>query len=267
MAEYLFTENGFTPSASEGFSNRGFLYADGFFESLLCINGSPTYWSLRQDRIVAVLNFLRMEPLDLEAIYAGIRTVLSDRSSEIVRARITFFRSGQGRYTPMSNAVTVVLNVEELESDPMLTSQTKTLGVSKTFFDATPANRHKLISKHWQVLAALEAKDAKKDDLVLINQRNGVVEGISSNILLRFGEEIRTPPLEAGCLDGIARRVLLELPQVKEAPVSLNDLEHADAIFMANSIVGVIPMQLEETLPDRKAGIELTSFLRSKIEE
>lgn len=264
MAEYLFTQNGFTPSAPEAFNNRGFLYADGFFETVLCIKGEPSFWSLRQDRIEKALDFLRMERIHLEGIYEGIRALLSERSSEFARVRITFFRSGQGRYTPISNAATVVLSVEELESDPMRASLTRTSGVGKTILAASPASRHKLLSKHWQILAALEAKDAKVDDLVLLNQTNHVVEGISSNVLVRFGEEIRTPPLEAGCLDGIARRVLLELPQVKVAPIGWNELEHADALYMANSIVGVIPMRFEALVPDREVGVELTRFLRSR---
>ena len=47
------------------------------------------------------------------------------------------------------------------------------------------------------------------DDCLLINEQNRLVESISSNLFLVFGDQLYTPGLTEGCKDGIVRQLLL----------------------------------------------------------
>jgi para-aminobenzoate synthetase/4-amino-4-deoxychorismate lyase len=46
-----------------------------------------------------------------------------------------------------------------------------------------------------------------------------------------------TPPVECGLLPGVYRRHLLETrPDIEERVLFLDDLRHADAIYLANAV-------------------------------
>ena len=57
------------------------------------------------------------------------------------------------------------------------------------------------------------------DDVVLINEFGDVTESTIANVLIRVGDEWFTPPLTAGLLPGVYRRVLLEKGTVTDAKV------------------------------------------------
>ena len=69
-----------------------------------------------------------------------------------------------------------------------------------------------------------------------------MVEAINSNIFLIRGNEVITPPLDSGCINGIVRKKLIEglkkrdNLKVFELAVSPFDLLKADEIFLTNSI-------------------------------
>ena len=79
--------------------------------------------------------------------------------------------------------------------------------------------------------------------MILLNSRNELVEGVSSNIFLRIKDEIYTPALNSGCLAGVMRQHIIDqldlgMP-VKEKSLKLDDLQLADEVFFTNSIQGV----------------------------
>lgn len=63
-----------------------------------------------------------------------------------------------------------------------------------------------------------------------------------------MGNEIVTPPISEGCLNGIMRKQVLELLKkmegifVKEAIISPFDLQKADELFLTNVISGIQPI-------------------------
>jgi branched-chain amino acid aminotransferase len=65
---------------------------------------------------------------------------------------------------------------------------------------------------------------------------------------MKMGNEIVTPPISEGCLNGIMRKQVLELLKkmegivVKEAVISPFDLQKADELFLTNVISGIQPI-------------------------
>ena len=78
------------------------------------------------------------------------------------------------------------------------------------------------------------------DDTVFLNERGEVTEGSRSNLFIRRGGNLLTPPLSSGLLDGVLRRELLETGQCEEAVLTAADLASADEVLLGNSLRGLI---------------------------
>nr|WP_255551277.1 aminodeoxychorismate synthase component I [Granulicella sp. dw_53] len=87
------------------------------------------------------------------------------------------------------------------------------------------------------------------DEALFINERGELTEGAISNLFLRRGDRLLTPPISAGVLPGIYRRYLLETnPNAEERTLTLEDLHTADALLICNSVRGINEVRLDTTI-------------------
>ena len=90
------------------------------------------------------------------------------------------------------------------------------------------------------------ARQQGLDEVVLLNERGEVAELTSANIFAVKGDEILTPPLASGCLPGITRQVLLEIPvdgfRVVERTLMPQELEQAAEVFISSSTRETLPV-------------------------
>ncbi len=78
------------------------------------------------------------------------------------------------------------------------------------------------------------------DDALFMNLRGEVTEGAISNLFIEKDGRWFTPPVECGLLPGVYRRHLLEMrPEIEQCVLTLDDLRHADAIYLANAVRGL----------------------------
>jgi len=96
--------------------------------------------------------------------------------------------------------------------------------------------RHKT---SWRELYEGEVARLGADEVVFCNQRGEVTEGARSNIFVRRGDILLTPPLEAGVLDGRLRAELIAQGKAREARLMPDDL--AGEFYFGNSLRGLIP--------------------------
>jgi branched-chain amino acid aminotransferase len=112
---------------------------------------------------------------------------------------------------------------------------------------ASPLAGVKVISWLDNVWNYYEAQQAGLDEVVLLNERGEVAECTAANIFCVKGGRVATPPVSAGCLQGITRSVLLEIGVGAGAPVEERvllpqDLYAADEVFISStnrSMLGV----------------------------
>jgi para-aminobenzoate synthetase/4-amino-4-deoxychorismate lyase len=81
------------------------------------------------------------------------------------------------------------------------------------------------------------------DQVLFLNERGELAEGNYTNVFVRLGKRLLTPPLSSGVLDGVFRRGLLESGQCSEAVLYLADLMRGE-VFFGNSLRGLIPAVL-----------------------
>jgi branched-chain amino acid aminotransferase len=93
------------------------------------------------------------------------------------------------------------------------------------------------------VLASLYSKENSFDDCLLVNDQGNVVESTNSNVFVVFDNEVCTPPLSEGCVDGVARSVILSILRKKNIlylvrPIALTELPQATEILVSNAVRG-----------------------------
>ncbi|MCW5964094.1 MAG: aminotransferase class IV [Bryobacterales bacterium] len=86
------------------------------------------------------------------------------------------------------------------------------------------------------------------DEVILLNEHGDVSECTSANIFAKFGKEVITPPLSAGCLPGVTRQLLVDTIRVDgyrvvEATLKVSALRHADACFITSTTRDVLAVR------------------------
>ncbi len=114
------------------------------------------------------------------------------------------------------------------------------VSAANTFLYHKTTNRE-LFNRSWQ-----QAQEQGLLDTLFCNEQGQLTEGAISSIFIRQGDKFYTPPLACGLLAGVLRRYLLveESSCLSERIITPADLYQADAIFLGNSVRGLIPVEL-----------------------
>jgi aminodeoxychorismate synthase, component I, bacterial clade len=79
------------------------------------------------------------------------------------------------------------------------------------------------------------------DEVLFVNERGELTEGSWTNLFVRRHDRLLTPASRCGLLPGTLRAELLAAGEAVEAILRLEDLATAEAIFLGNSVRGLIP--------------------------
>jgi para-aminobenzoate synthetase/4-amino-4-deoxychorismate lyase len=74
------------------------------------------------------------------------------------------------------------------------------------------------------------------DDVLLWNERQEITETSIANVVLRIGEDLYTPFVDAGLLAGTYRAFLLDNGRIRERVLTLSDLGRCSNIYLINSV-------------------------------
>lgn len=242
---YLYNENTISQLSLEA-NNRAFKYGDAFFETMLYHEGDIPLFDLHFERATKTFPLLKMsspEGFTKEKFKHLLLNFLLSEGHSTAKVRTSFWRNGEGTYLPTENSTSYLVEASPITSKPFeLNQEGLTLGIYKDTFKNTDflANL-KVAGCLTYTLASIWAKEQGVDDAILLNHHGRIAECTSSNIFLVFDNEIITPPLSEGGLDGVMRRHLINtLPKqgytVKEQAIELTDLEKANEIFTTNAL-------------------------------
>jgi len=99
--------------------------------------------------------------------------------------------------------------------------------------------RRELYDREWQEYA----DRLGTDEVIYLNERGELAEGSRTTIFIERDGELITPALPAGLLPGTLRAELLAEGRAREALLTLADLDNADAVFLGNSVRGLMRAQ------------------------
>ena len=129
---------------------------------------------------------------------------------------------------------------------PLAPGTVWTIGIAEARLDAAdPLVRHKTTRRQIYEAARAEFSRDEADEVVLLNGDGRLCEGTITNVFVDSGDGLlRTPSLANGLLPGVLRAQLIEEGRAVEADLSPEDLRSAAAIFVGNSLRGLIPARL-----------------------
>jgi branched-chain amino acid aminotransferase len=234
--------------------NRGFLYGDSVFETLKIIDNKILFLEDHYFRLTASMRICRMEiPMNftMEFFEEEVLKLINKLSkADSFRARCSFFRSGDGFYLPKTNDVEFVITAQPLETAIYAFNEAfyevelfKDSYVTKQLLSTLKSN-NKLV----QITGSIFAHENGYDNCLLLNDEKNIVEALQGNIFMFKDNQLITPPVLDGCLNGVMRKQILAIAQkmegfeVVEKSISPFDLQKADELFVTNVIKGIQPI-------------------------
>jgi branched-chain amino acid aminotransferase len=98
------------------------------------------------------------------------------------------------------------------------------------------------------VLAKIESLKAGYDEAIMLNESGQITDGSGENVFVVRDGALTTPPISAGCLDGITRGTVITLArdlgfEVREETLVRTDLYNADECFFTGTAAELTPIR------------------------
>ena len=106
--------------------------------------------------------------------------------------------------------------------------------------------RRELYDKEWKHFS----ETLGADEVIYLNTRGELAEGSRTSIFVERGSKLLTPPITSGLLPGTLRASLIDEGRVVEAVLRPDDLAGTDAVFLGNSVRGLV--RAVPLIPDYK---------------
>ncbi|WP_396158174.1 aminotransferase class IV [Flavobacterium sp.] len=235
-------------------SNRSFLYGDGVFETLKVVNNKILFFEDHYFRLMASMRIIRLQiPISFTLEYLEeeiVKLIAINGVQNSARVRFTVFRNEGGFYLPTDNSISYIIQTSELEQIKYQFSK-KTFEVDLYKDYVVPKqllSTLKTANKITHVTASIFANENQLDSSLLINEDKNVIEAANGNLFMVMGNQLITPPITEGCLNGIMRKQIIALAkqidsiEVIETPISPFDLQKADELFITSVIMGIRPI-------------------------
>jgi branched-chain amino acid aminotransferase len=106
------------------------------------------------------------------------------------------------------------------------------------------------------VLAKVESLKAGYDEAIMLNEAGFITDGSGENVFVVRDGSLTTPPIQAGCLDGITRQSVITIArdlgfEVGEDNLVRTDLYNADEAFFTGTAAEITPIR---EVDDRTVG-------------
>lgn len=230
--------------------NRSFRYGDGLFETMLYQGGEIRFLHLHVERLQKSMQTLQLEQSTMfdEFFIKKITDDLIRKNNMVgqrVRVRLTVYRDGGGLYSPQTNRPAFLLQVQKMD----IQVRDKKVGlivdlyaeIKKPYSDLSSIKSNNSLI---YVLAGNYKKKYDYDDVFILNQDGFLCEALTSNIFVYYDKVLYTPALNQGCIDGIMRRVVMDMAEdegipVVEAQISPEIMKRADELFCTNAVQGI----------------------------
>ena len=225
--------------------NRGFLYGDGFFETIKIFNKKPFNIENHFDRIIYSADLLDIKlTLTVLDLNKSISILIEKNNLQSGSVRISVYRNSKGKYFPEENASSILINSRNDVNDVFVERSFINIGCYKENLKSpSPLSNLKSLNSLLYVMASKYAKEYNFDDVILFNTNNNIIETINSNLFILNYNKVTTPPLKDGCVDGSMRKLLISIIKNKyefeEESISENDLDTCSEVILSNSTIGV----------------------------
>jgi branched-chain amino acid aminotransferase len=248
--------------------DHGLLYGDGVFEGIRAYNGSVFKLKEHIDRLYKSAHTIMLQiPITKQEMTKAVIETLKKNNLKEGYIRLVVTR-GVGdlgldpRKCPKPTVIIITQPWKVLHGDDAK-DKGITAMISWVKRDPVDATTHEIKSLNYlnSILAKIEANTAGVDDAICLNKEGFICEGPAENIFIVKDNEIATPPVCAGALDGITRRFVIQLAEkqghtVVERNITPNEMFNADEVFFTGTAAEIAPIREinKRTINDGKPG-------------
>lgn len=233
--------------------DHGLLYGDGVFEGIRVYGGNVFLLKEHIERLYESARAIRLEipmtPGDM--IQATKDTVkaneLGDGYVRLVVTRGAGYLGLDPRKTANPQVIiiadTITLYPQEIYDQGMK------LITASTIRNHAQALSPRIKSLNYlnNILAKIEGTDGGCVEALMLNHKGEVAECTGDNIFIVKNGVLKTPPTDAGILEGITRNAVIKLAQgagitVQETTLIRHDIYVADECFLTGTAAEVVPV-------------------------
>ena len=220
-------------------NDRGLNFADGIFETILILNGTPKLLKEHLNRWEKSANILGMNPPPskewlISLIKEGINRSQLNNLNGVIRLNWT---RGESKHRGIEFS-TPNLHRFWLEIDsyqPNFESISTIISQSERRNSFSKLSLCKTFAYNQSIQARIEARKLGFDDALLLNTQGEISCGTTANILVKRENIWLTPSLNSGCLPGVMRQRGIDLNIIKETVIE-DKPQDDDEWFLINSL-------------------------------
>ncbi len=233
--------------------DHGLLYGDGVFEGIRAYNGRVFKLKEHVDRLYCSAKAILLE---IPIKHAEMMKAVLDT------CRRNKLRDGYIRLVVTRGVGTLGLNPNRCKNPSVIVIAGKIQLYPPEYYQkgmeivtvATTRNLHNALNPAIKslnylnnILAKIEANNAGCEEAVMLNSEGFVAECTGDNLFIIKEGQLLTPPLSAGALYGITRRVVIELASAAgvataEPNLTRYDLYNADECFLTGTGAELVPV-------------------------
>lgn len=231
-------------------SDRGLLYGDGVFRTLRVLNGKAQHWPLHYQKLQHDCIALGIVCPGMPLLSAELDCLLVQHPDGVAKLIITRGPGVRGYAPPAQTTPTYLWDISPLPDYP---ADRTTLGIKARICQLRLSRQPQLAGiKHLNrlenVLAAAEWSDVDIAEGLLMDAKENVIEGTRSNLFVVSQGKLITPDLSDCGVAGVQRDRVIAWAVQHNMPLQVRDVRldevlHADELFVVNSIIGMWPIR------------------------
>lgn len=226
--------------ASIAVTDRGFTLGDGVFDTMLAVDGVAQDLEAHCERLrrhAAMIGITLPDYKGNAIITALLQKNNFTRGRYAIRTTITRGPGARGLALPDDPRITIVIRAAPVPAIAEKLSLIIAPDIRRN--EGSILSRIKSLNYGDNILALRAAQKRGADDAALLNNVGYLACASASNIYVRVGETILTPPLEDGAMDGIIRAQLIAQKFAQIGRIDAAMMAESQEIYLSNSITGL----------------------------
>jgi 4-amino-4-deoxychorismate lyase len=230
--------------------DRGLLYGDGVFRTLLAENGKARHWPLHYQKLKHDCIALGIICPEAALLSRQLNDLLLEHPDGVVKLIVTRGEGERGYAPPNPGKSTVIWDISQPPSYP---DDRGEKGIKVCYCRLRLGSQPRLAGiKHLNrlenTLATAEWSNTESDEGLLMDGNNNVIEGTRSNLFMVSQGKLITPELSRCGVAGVQRDRVIDWAARHKMPlqtrdIAQNELLHADELFLVSSIIGLWPIR------------------------
>lgn len=227
-------------------NDRGFMYGDGVFRTMLMQRGQPLWWDDHYDKLNGDCAALKITCPAKEAFWQALQLIGIHEPECVVKIIVTRGQGARGYLVDTSVQPTYVVSTSPRSLHPENYRKT---GVKVRLCDLRLADQPLLAGiKHLNrlenVLARMEWDDSSIAEGLMLDESGHVISGTMTNLVLVKDGGLIVPDLRLCGVAGVTRQRIVTWAAEQQIPVSVQPvplplLMDADEALLCNSVIGV----------------------------